>query len=235
MRDLQKTANDHDVREKMDHLISVSEVSVKEDRRCQGEHRKARRHLPHTKTKDHQQPTANFEGNGNCPAQRGQGQAHAADVRCRRSEGSELAEAAHEKWQTDKYATTQWQKSCNFHVRSSARCLRRLSGDREGDDLTAISRVISLYFTIVKYHRRWSLSMRTKASRQLGKARLSPRAAWQAALRIPRRKARHWRAFFRLLGTASLLSASPGWRRSADRIRLHPTFPANREFYRQFF
>src|SRR5882757_7837685 len=73
MRDLQKTANDHDVLEKMDHLISVSEVMVKEDRRCQGEHRKARRHLPHTKTKDHQQPTANFEGNGNCPAQRSQG------------------------------------------------------------------------------------------------------------------------------------------------------------------
>src|SRR6266403_5349131 len=166
MRDLQKTANDHDVREKMDHLISVSEVMVKEDRRCQGEHRKARRHLPHTKTKDQQQPTANFEGNGNCPAQRGQGQAHAADVRCRRSEGSELAEAAHEKRQTDKYATNQWQKSCNFHVRLSSRCLRRLSGDRKGDDLTTVSRVISLYFTIVKYHCKWSPSMKTKASRK---------------------------------------------------------------------
>src|SRR6476660_8032137 len=76
MRDLQKTANDHDVGEKMDHLISVSEVMVKGDRRCQGEHRKPRRHLPHTKTKDQQQPTANFAGNRNCPAQRGQGQAH---------------------------------------------------------------------------------------------------------------------------------------------------------------
>src|ERR1700686_5910137 len=119
MRDLQEAAYDHDVREKMDHLISVSEVMVKEDRCCQGEHRKARRHLPHTKTKDQQQPTANFEGNGNCPAQRGQGQAHAADVRCRRSEGSELADAAHEKRQTDKYATNQWQKSCSFHVRFS--------------------------------------------------------------------------------------------------------------------
>src|SRR5437899_7124560 len=69
MRDLQQTANDHDVLEKMDHLISVSKVMVKEDRRCQREHRKAGRHLPHTKTKDQQQPTANFESNGNCPAQ----------------------------------------------------------------------------------------------------------------------------------------------------------------------
>src|SRR3981189_385254 len=60
MRDLQKTANNHDVLEKMDHLISVSKVVVKEDRRCQGEHRKARRHLSRTKTKDQQQPTANF-------------------------------------------------------------------------------------------------------------------------------------------------------------------------------
>jgi len=41
MRDLQKTADNHDVLEKMDHLISVSKVVVKEDRRCQGEHRKA--------------------------------------------------------------------------------------------------------------------------------------------------------------------------------------------------
>src|SRR5467141_2583333 len=164
--DLQEATNDHDVLEKMDHLISVSKVVMKEDRRRQREHRKAERHLPHTKAKDQQQPAANFEGNGNYPAQRGQGQSHAADVRCRRSEGSELAEAAHEKWQTDKYATNQWQKSCNFHVRFSSRCLRRLSGDREGDDLTAISRVISLYFTIVKYHRRWSPSMRTKASRK---------------------------------------------------------------------
>src|SRR6266850_2598017 len=138
MRDLQKTANDHDVREKMDHLISVSEVSVKEDRRCQGEHRKAGRHLPHTKTKDHQQPTANFEGNGNCPAQRGQGQAHAADVRCRRSEGSELAEAAHEKRQTDKYATKQWQKSCSFHVRLSSTLASMFGGSRKGDGLTTI-------------------------------------------------------------------------------------------------
>src|SRR5439155_21541642 len=54
MSDLQKTANDDDVREKMDHLILVSEVMVKEDRRCQGEHRKARRHLPNTKTKEQQ-------------------------------------------------------------------------------------------------------------------------------------------------------------------------------------
>src|SRR5258708_34996914 len=168
MGDLQKTANDHDVREKMDHLISVSEVMVKEDRRCQGEHRKARRHLPHTKTKDHQQPTANFEGNGNCPAQRGQGQAHAADVRCRRSEGSELAEAAHEKRQTDKYATNQWQKSCNFHVRFSPRCLRRLSGDRE-IDLAAIGKetacrpspALCLYFRIFKTHCRCSCPMTT--------------------------------------------------------------------------
>jgi hypothetical protein len=71
--------------------------------------------------------TANFEDNRNCPTQRGQGQAHAADVRCRRPEGSELAEAAHEKRQADKYATNQRQISCNFHVRLSSRCLRRLS------------------------------------------------------------------------------------------------------------
>src|SRR6266849_2450061 len=56
-------------------------------------------------------------------AQPGQGQAHAADVCGRRSEGSELAEAAHEKQQTDKHATNQWQKSCNFHVRLPSRCL----------------------------------------------------------------------------------------------------------------
>jgi hypothetical protein len=116
MSDLQEAADDHDVFEKMDHLILVSKVVVKEDRRCQRKHRKARRHLSRTKTEDQQHPTANFEGNGNCPAQRSQGQAHAANVGCRWSEGSELAEAAHEKRQTDKYATNQWQKSCNFHV-----------------------------------------------------------------------------------------------------------------------
>src|SRR6267378_2643845 len=85
MRDLQESTSDHDVLEKMDHLISVSEVVVKEDRRCQREHRKARRHFSNTKAKDQQQPAANFEGNGNCPAQRSQGQAHAADVGCRRN------------------------------------------------------------------------------------------------------------------------------------------------------
>src|ERR1700732_5163372 len=90
-----------------------------EDLRFEGEHRIAPPHLPHTKNKAHEQPPANFEGNGNCPAQRGQGQAYAADVRCRRSEGSELADAAHEKGQADKYATNQWQISCNFHVRFS--------------------------------------------------------------------------------------------------------------------
>jgi len=54
MRNLQEAANNHDVLEKMNHLISVSKVVVKEDRRCQREHRKARRHLSHTKTKDQQ-------------------------------------------------------------------------------------------------------------------------------------------------------------------------------------
>jgi hypothetical protein len=29
-------------------------------------------------------------------------------------------------------------------------------------------------------------------------------------------------------------AALPGWRRSADRARLQPNFPANREFYREF-
>ena len=105
MRNLQEATNNHDVLEKMDHLISVGKVMVKEDRRCQREHRKARRHFSHTKTKDQQQPAANLKGNGNCPAQRSQGQTHAADVGCRRSEGSELAEAAHEERKTDKYAT----------------------------------------------------------------------------------------------------------------------------------
>ena len=38
MRDLQKPADHHDVFEKMDHLILIGEVSVKEDRRRQGEH-----------------------------------------------------------------------------------------------------------------------------------------------------------------------------------------------------
>src|SRR6267378_7780421 len=138
MRDLQESTSDHDVLEKMDHLISVSEVVVKEDRRCQREHRKARRHLSNTKTKDQQQPAANFEGNGNCPAQRRQGQAHAADVGCRRSEGSELAEAAHEERQTDEYATKQWQKSCSFHVRLSSTLASMFGGSRKGDGLTTI-------------------------------------------------------------------------------------------------
>jgi hypothetical protein len=34
-------------------------------------------------------------------------------------------------------------------------------------------------------------------------------------------KARHWRALVRVSGTASLTAALPGWRRSADRARLH--------------
>src|ERR1700738_1845496 len=63
MRNLQEAANNHDVLEKMDHLISVGKVVVKEDCRCQREHRKARRHLPRTKTQDQQQPATNFEGN----------------------------------------------------------------------------------------------------------------------------------------------------------------------------
>jgi hypothetical protein len=54
MRNLQEAANNHDVLEKMDHLISVSKVVVKEDRRCQREHCKARCHISHTKTKDQQ-------------------------------------------------------------------------------------------------------------------------------------------------------------------------------------
>src|ERR1700688_2592809 len=125
MCNLQEAANDHDILEKMDHLISVSKVVVKEDRRCQREHRKTRRHLPRTKTKDKQQPAADFKGNGDCPAQWRQRQTHAADVGCRRPEGSKLAEAAHEERQTDKDTTKQWQKSCSFHVRPSSRHLRR--------------------------------------------------------------------------------------------------------------
>ena len=34
-------------------------------------------------------------------------------------------------------------------------------------------------------------------------------------------KARHWRAFLRLLRVKSPVAALPGWRRSADRTRLH--------------
>ena len=110
MRDLQEFTSDHDVLEKLDHLISVSKVVVKEDRRCQRKHRKAERHLPRTETKNQQQPATNFEGDGNYPAKRSQRQTHAADVGCGRSEGRELAEAAHEKRQTDQYAAKQWQE-----------------------------------------------------------------------------------------------------------------------------
>ena len=144
MRDLQEATNDHDVLEKMDHLISVSKVVMKEDRRRQREHRKAERHLPHTKAKDQQQPAANFEGNGNCPAQWRQGQTHAADVGCRRSEGSKLAKAAHKERQTDKQATKQRQKSCSFHVRLFSRHLRRrLAAIRKGDsDLSPVKIIL---------------------------------------------------------------------------------------------
>ena len=41
MRDLQKSANDHDVLEEMDHLISVGKVMVKEDRRCERKYSKS--------------------------------------------------------------------------------------------------------------------------------------------------------------------------------------------------
>src|ERR1700722_1077749 len=109
----------------MDHLISIGKVVVKEDRRCQRKHRKARRHLPRAKAKDQQQPATDFEGNGDCPTQRRQRQTYAADVGCRRPEGRKLAEAAHEERQTNKDATKQWQKSCSFHVRLFSRHLRR--------------------------------------------------------------------------------------------------------------
>ena len=46
-------------------------------------------------------------------------------------------------------------------------------------------------------------------------------------------KARHRRSFLRVLGTFSLIAGLVGWRRRADRTRLHP-FPANREFYGEF-
>src|ERR1700694_5916730 len=43
------------------------------------------------------------------------------------------------------------------------------------------------------------------------------------SLETPRRiaKARQWRAFLRLLDVNSQTAALPGWRRSADRTRLH--------------
>ena len=62
MRDLQKPADDHDVLEKMDHLVLVCEVVVKEDRGCQSEHRKTGCHSLRTKTKNQQQPAADLEG-----------------------------------------------------------------------------------------------------------------------------------------------------------------------------
>jgi hypothetical protein len=39
MRDLQQPADDHDVLEKMNHLILIGEVSVKKHRRCQNKRR----------------------------------------------------------------------------------------------------------------------------------------------------------------------------------------------------
>src|SRR5260370_36085873 len=75
MRDLQEPADDHDVLQKMDHLILVGEIPVKEDCRCQSEHGEAERDLSRTKTEHQQQATTDLEANGNRPAERSQLQA----------------------------------------------------------------------------------------------------------------------------------------------------------------
>src|SRR6266850_6253720 len=67
--------------------------------------------------------------------------------------------AAHEKRQTDKYATKQWQKSCNFHIRL-ATLASTFSSDGKGDGQTTIL-VLKLSFTIVKYNGRRLASTRT--------------------------------------------------------------------------
>src|SRR5882757_9197468 len=107
MRDLQQPADNHDVLEKMDHLILIGEIPVKEDRRCQSEHGEAERDLSRTKAEHQQQTATDLEGNGNRPAERGQRQADTADIACRCCIGGDLAEAAHEKRQADKQATKQ--------------------------------------------------------------------------------------------------------------------------------
>ena len=56
MPDLQKSADDHDVLEKMDHLVLVREVFVKEDRGRQSEHRKTDRHPPRAKPSNNPPP-----------------------------------------------------------------------------------------------------------------------------------------------------------------------------------
>jgi len=59
-----------DVLEKMDHLMSVSKVMGKKIAVASVEHRKSGRHL-RTRTQDiSNNPTANFESNGNATAQR---------------------------------------------------------------------------------------------------------------------------------------------------------------------
>jgi hypothetical protein len=78
MRDLQEPADDHDVLEKVDHLILIGKIPVKEDCRCQSEHGQAERDLSRTKTERQQQTTTDLEGNGNRPAKRGQRQIDAA-------------------------------------------------------------------------------------------------------------------------------------------------------------
>src|SRR5882724_4570903 len=87
MRDLQEPADYHEVLEKMDHLILIGEIPVKEDCRCQSEHGQAKRNLSRTKAEYQQQTTPDLEGNGNRPAKRGKRQADTADIGCRCSIG----------------------------------------------------------------------------------------------------------------------------------------------------
>src|ERR1700750_1231720 len=67
VRDLQQSAGHHDVLEKVDHLILVGEIAVKEHRRCQNEQGQSESDRTGLKAKYQQQATTDLEGNGNCP------------------------------------------------------------------------------------------------------------------------------------------------------------------------
>jgi hypothetical protein len=69
MRNLQEAAGDHDVLQKVDHLILVGKVVMEEDGRRQSEPGQADCHRPHTKTKKHAHATANLEDDGDGPTE----------------------------------------------------------------------------------------------------------------------------------------------------------------------
>jgi len=67
MCNLQEAAGDHDILQKVDHLILVGEVVMEEDGRRQSEPGKGDCHRPHTKAKKQAQATAHLENDGDGP------------------------------------------------------------------------------------------------------------------------------------------------------------------------